>query len=318
MNKLQVVKLGLSKMAGRSGLIAQKYSPEILIGAGIVGLVASTVMACRATTKAEVLLDKAKKDLDAIKFVKENEMLEDETGKLLFMGDYTEQDYRKDLVVVYAQTGLAFAKLYLPAIALGAASIGCILGAHGILKKRNVALMAAYKVMQESYDNYRQRVVDEFGADKDRQYRCGIHEEEVIVTEEDENGKKKKVKKTIEVADTDGVNCSPYARFFDETNDNWSKSPGQNALFVKCQQNWANDLLNGRGHIFLNEVYDALGLPRSAEGQMVGWIKNGDGDGFVDFGIYDLDNARSRDFVNGYERNVLLDFNVDGVIYNLI
>lgn len=308
MNKLQVVKLGLSKMAGRSGLLAQKYSPEILIGAGIVGLVASTVMACRATVKAEEILDKTHEQLDMVKFAKEAMPQE----------EYTEQDYRKDLVVVYAQTGLAFAKLYLPAIALGAASIGCILGAHGILKKRNVALMAAYKVMQESYDNYRQRVVDEFGADKDRQYRCGIHEEEVIVTEEDENGKKKKVKKTIEVADTDGVNCSPYARFFDETNDNWSKSPGQNALFVKCQQNWANDLLNGRGHIFLNEVYDALGLPRSAEGQMVGWIKNGDGDGFVDFGIYDLDNARSRDFVNGYERNVLLDFNVDGVIYNLI
>ena len=110
---------------------------------------------------------------------------------------------------------------------------------------------------------------------------------------------------------------SPYARFFDETVYEWKPDPLMNKCFLDAQQRYANNLLEARGHIFLNEVYDMLGFQRTREGAVVGWIKNGDGDGYVDFGIYD-GNERSRAFVNGHETSILLDFNVDGTIWDKI
>lgn len=306
MNKFELAKISISKVAGRSGLVVRKLSPEILIATGIVGVVASTVLACRATLKVETLIDESQEKIGKIK-----------TARETFEEDkYSDADYKKDMSIVYVQRGVDLLKLYGPAVTLGVASIACILGAHNVMKKRNVALMAAYKAIEQSFAGYRDRVIEEFGEDKDRQYRYGVHEEQVTVIEEDAEGKKKKVKKTIEVVDPN--QHSPYARFFDESSANWSKNAEHNMMFVRCQQNWANDLLHSRGHVFLNEVYDMLGLPRSQSGAVVGWVMSDGGDGFIDFGMYDVDNERGRDFVNGYERNILLDFNVDGVIYDLI
>jgi len=305
MIKLNEVKGLVVKASGRTGLVLKKYSPEILMGAGIVGIIGSTVMACRATLKVEGVLDNANEKFGKIKFAHDN--IPDEA--------YDDNDYKRDMAVAYVQTGVDFVKLYGPAVTLGAASIACLLGAHGIMKKRNVALMAAYKAVEQSFADYRQRVRDEFGEDKDRRYHNGITEE--VITEEvvDENGKKKKVKKTVEVVDPN--NISQYARYFDDRSNQWSKVPEHNLVFLKAQQNFANDLLKSRGHIFLNEVYDMLGIPRSQAGAVVGWVL-GEGDDFVDFGIFNRDDDKIRDFVNGYETNILLDFNVTGVIYDLI
>lgn len=272
---------------------------------GVVGIVTSTVLACRATLKAGEVIEEAKGKLDKIHYANQN--IDKET--------YSERDYKKDLTVTYVQTGVDFAKLYGPAVLIGVASIGCILGAHGIMKKRNLALVAAYKAIETSFADYRKRVVEEFGMEKDRLLKNGIVQSKVSVVEIDENGKAKKSQKVVEVTDPNGI--SQYARFFDEASINWSKTPEYNLTFLKCQQNYANDLLKSRGHIFLNEVYDLLGIPRSQAGAVVGWVKDV-GDGFVDFGLFDGENMRVRDFVNGYERNILLDFNVDGVIYDMI
>jgi hypothetical protein len=295
----------ITRVAGRGILLARKHSPEILMVSGVVGIVASTVMACKATLKAEDVIDEARGKLEKIQYAKENIDTE----------DYSEQDYKKDLVITYVQAGMGFVKLYGPAILVGAASIGCILGAHGIMKKRNLALIAAYKAVEKSFTDYRKRIVEEFGADKDRLLKNGITQSKVSVIEVDENGKTKKTQKVVENVDPNGL--SQYARFFDEASINWSKTPEYNLTFLKCQQSYANDLLRSRGHIFLNEVYDLLGIPRSQAGAIVGWV-NGKGDGFVDFGIFDGERMAVRDFVNGYERSILLDFNVDGVIYDLI
>lgn len=108
---------------------------------------------------------------------------------------------------------------------------------------------------------------------------------------------------------------SPYARFFDECSPEWSNDPEYNKMFLHSQQQFANEKLKSKGHLYLNEVYDMLGLPRSRSGAIVGWIydpeNNKAGDNFVDFGIYTVADPK---FVNGYERSVLLDFNVDGLI----
>lgn len=306
MSKLNSIKQSISKATGRAGLVLKKNSPEILMGVGIAGIIGSTVLACKATLKLDEVVYKAKNTLETIDRTAEDEFYED---------IYSEEDKVRDKTLVYVQTAAEVGKLYAPAIGLGAFSVGCLIGSHNIMKKRNLAVVAAYKAAEESFASYRKRVVEEFGAEKDKEYRFGLVRKEEMVTETDDKGKTKKVKKVVETLDPNHV--SQYARFFDDGCTNWSKTPEYNMIFLKAQQNYANDLLISRGHLFLNEVYDMLGIPRSQAGAVVGWVLNEDNDNFVDFGIYS-DNEQTRDFVNGYERSILLDFNVDGVIYDLI
>lgn len=289
------------------GLKFKKHSPEILVGAGVVGVVTSTVMACKATTKLDAILDKTKDDIDKIhEAVEHPEMLPEE---------YTVEDSKKDLAIVYTKTAVDVLKLYAPSIVVGGLSITAILSGHHILRKRNIAIAAAYATVDKGFKEYRGRVIERFGEELDRELKYNLKAKEVeeIVTNED--GTETIVKKTVETADIDFG--SQYARFFDETCTGWTKDPEYNLSFLINQQRYANDLLKSRGHLFLNEVYDMLGLPRSKAGQVVGWIydeKNPIGDNYVDFGIHDVHNERKRAFVNGYERSILLDFNVDGNI----
>lgn len=298
----------------RGGIILKKYSPEILTAAGVVGIIGSTVMACRATLKVEDVLDESRKKNNLINAVHSGEIEVDE--------EYTDKDYSKDLIVNRTQTAVKLIKLYGPSVTLGALSIASILGGQHILKKRNVAIMAAYKLCEESFTNYRSRVKNELGEEKDHQFYYGIQEETVKEKIKTDTGKSKTITKTVEKL-PDHL-YSQYARFFDEANPNWDKSPEQNMYFLKMAQNHLNDLLKARGHVFLNEVYDTLGFERSEAGQLVGWVYSPDstamesGDGYIDFGIFDSNDVVKRMFVNGDERSILLDFNVDGVIYDLI
>lgn len=309
-NAIQTAKFAI----GRGGLVLKKYSPEILTAAGVIGTVGSTVLACKATLKVEDILDEAKKKSNLINAVHDGEIEVD--------AEYTDKDYSKDLLVNRTQTAVKLIKLYGPAITLGALSITAILGGQHILRKRNVAVMAAYKLCEESFNNYRSRVKDELGEEKDRQFYYGMTEETVKDKVKSKDGKTKTVTKKVEKA-PDHL-YSQYARFFDEANINWDKSPEQNMYFLKMVQNQMNDKLKARGHVFLNEVYDALGFDRSEAGQLVGWVWNKDntameaGDGYIDFGIFDGGNYAKRAFVNGDERSILLDFNIDGMIYDLI
>lgn len=286
--------LVIKNIIGRTGLILQKYSPQILTGVGIVAGVGSTVLACRATLKLDATLDKAEKKI-----------------KLVPVDD------KKELTKVYIQNGFELVKLYGPAASLAVLSITCALSGQKIMQNRNAALVAAYKLAEEAFTEYRKRVIDEYGEDKDRMFKYGLKKESVTVVEEGEDGKKKKVKKDIDVP-IDPSKISQYARYFDSGCKNWDKNSEYNMLFLKSSQNYMNDLLKSRGHVFLNEVYDSLGLQRSQAGQMVGWVLSKDGDNFIDYGLYDDTIEKVRDFVNGYENVILLDFNVDGVIHHLI
>lgn len=301
----------LTRTLNRVGLKLKKHSPEILVVTGVVGTVASAVMACKATTKIDEVLAETKDNIDKTK---------DYVEKNGFSEKYTEEDYKKDLTIFYTKGGLELVKLYAPSVALGALSITAILSGHNVLRKRNVALAAAYATVEKGFKEYRGRVVERFGEELDRELKYNIKAKEVEETTVDEKtGEEKVTKKTVNVADPN--NYSTYARFFDDGCTGWTKDPEYNLMFLKNQQRYANDLLKSRGHLFLNEVYDMLGIPRTKAGQVVGWIYDEEypnGDNFVDFGIYDLYNEKARDFVNGYERSILLDFNVDGDIMNLI
>lgn len=309
---LQKITTGLSKMTGKTGLVLQKHSPEILLGVGIAGTVASAVLACRATLKVEAVLDNHREKVDKI-----HECWQKVQDGDIDISAYSEQDKKKDLVVTYTQTTVDFIKLYGPAITLGVASLACIISGHGIMKKRNIALMAAYKAVEEGFSAYRKRVIEEHGEEADYMYKNGLRKQEIVeAAYTDSDGVKHKAqKKQVLVDDPNGL--SVYARFFDESCEQWSKNPEYNLMFLRSQQNYYNDMLKSRGHVFLNEVYDALGIPRTQAGAVVGWMISDNGDNFIDFGVFDGDRPRARDFVNGYERSILLDFNVDGVIYDL-
>ena len=301
-----------TKTFHRVGFQIKKHSPEILLVTGITGVVTSAVMACKATTKVDAIIEESKKSIDMI-----HEGME--AGNICDV-EYTEEDGKKDLAIVYIQTGVKFAKLYGPSVLLGLTSIGCILASNNIIHKRNVALSAAYTAIDTSFKGYRSRVIERFGESMDRELRYNIKTQEVKDTVVDEEtGKKKTVKSTVSVVDPNTY--SDYARFFDEYCAGWTKDAEYNLMFLRQQQNYANELLKSRGHLFLNEVYDMLGIDRTKAGNIVGWIydeKHPIGDNFVDFGIYVLDNEKARDFVNGRERSILLDFNVDGDILSLM
>ena len=300
----------ITRTFNRVGLQVRKHSPEILMIAGVVGTVMSAVMACKATTKLSGIMDNTKGQVDAIHYAKEHpEELKEE---------YTPEDAKKDLTIVYTKTGIELVKLYGPSIALGALSIAGILTSNSIHRRRNVALAAAYTAVDTGFKQYRGRLIERFGEQLDKELRYNIQNVEVEEKIVDDKGKEKTVKKTVEVVDTTGF--SDYARLYDDGNAGWDKDPEYTLMFLKHQQNYANDKLRTQGHLFLNEVYDMLGIPRSKAGQIVGWIydeknNNHDGDNFVDFGIYTQAN---KNFLDGYEKVALLDFNVDGPIYNKI
>lgn len=287
----------------------KKHSPEILVITGVIGVVASAVMACKATTKISKISDEHKKQIDELHLALER-------GETKAGESYDVEDSKKDLTIIYAQTGLKYVKLYAPSVVLGALSITAIISSNNILRKRNVALAAAYTAVDKSFKNYRNRVVERFGKEFDKELRYNIKSKEIEETVVDDDGKEKKIKKTVNVASVDEP--SDYARFFDEYCAGWTKDSEYNLMFLKAQQAHANNLLREQGYLYLNTVYDMIGIPKTKAGQVVGWVydeSNPDIDNYVDFGIYDLYDENKRDFVNGRERSVLLDFNVDGNIW---
>lgn len=283
----------MSRRIAGAVLKTKAQSPTILFGAGVVGVVSTVVLASKATLKLEGILEDTHEKFEMVNTLNHDK--------------YSEQDRAKDKAVVYTQTVVNISKLYAPAVGIGILSIAALTGSHHILTKRNAALTAAYAGLDRALRDYRGRVSDEIGVEREARIWQPTEKVEVI----DEDGKKSKV----EVATERGG--SPYKVVFDETNQNWQRADEYNQLFIQAQQNWANDLLRAKGHVFLNEVHDMLGLPRTKAGQIVGWVMDGDGDNYIDFGVFN-NISRGMQFVTGNERSIWLDFNVDGPVLDLL
>lgn len=309
MTKLRVrlpeIKLSeeVSRKIGMTGLKLRAASPELLVGVGIAGVIVSAAIACKATLKAEAVMKETKETLDKIEECKETVDSE----------KYSEADYKKDLRLVYLQTCVKMAKIYAPAAIIGVMSITCILAGHDILKKRNIAINAAYSAAAKSFSDYSERVREELGEDADRRFRYNIKKKETEVTEINENGEEVTVKKEADTSDYDGR--SGTARWMDDCKNVDGKDLEYKLWKIKCYETTCNQLLRSRGYLFLNEVYEALGLPITSDGQILGWIYNDrcpNGDNYVDFGLQEV--MRDGDSETSY----LLDFNIDGNILNEI
>lgn len=322
---LSVIKDAGLKLFHKASFQTQKHSPEILIGLGIAGVVAGTILACRATLKAKPVLEDAKAKLDDIKGnAEERQAVLENLGSNADEKNELALVTTKDKTQIYTATAIDLVKLYAGPTLLVAGGIASILCAYNVMNKRSLAILATCKGLQQAYESYRARVVEDYGEEIDRDFHLGLRNSESIETVIGSDGKKKKQKVTVKIADPNAY--SQYAKWFDETVPNWRSSAELNMSFIRMQQNYANDLLKIRGHIFLNEVYDLLGIDRTQSGAVVGWVldlspenyMDRKVDNYIDFGVFVNDKEQARAFVNGNESRILLDFNVDGIIYDLI
>lgn len=293
-----------SKFISKLFFKVRKNSPEIFIVTGIVGIVTSTVMACRATTKISEISEEAIETLEKIEKAVEQKR-----------EDYTEEDAKRDKSITYIQTGFKYVKLYAPSVFVGGLSIACILASHSIMHKRNLGLAAAYAAVDQSYKAYRNKVKERFGEEVDKIVQYGLTDEKIEEVVTDENGKEKKIKKKILV--TDDKDLGPYARIFDESSRCWEDDAEYNLNFLIGVENAMTNKLIANRYLFLNEVYEALDIQPTKLGQTVGWVydpHNPESPNCVDLGIFNVHRKKARDFVNGYEKCIIIDPNVEGDI----
>ena len=291
----------VSKIKMFTGMKVEVYKPEIFLGIGLGLIGVGIVEACKSTFEAEEVIEPAIEDIYDIK--------EDFKAEAI-----TGDEYVKDLSTAYFRTFRGILKVYLKAGILIAGGTGCILYSHGIIRDDNLKLIAAYKLLDDGFTEYRKNVRADLGEEADNRYLHGLHKEKQIdLMKIGEDGEivKEKVK-NAEVLN-EYRTYSPYSRFFDETSDAWSPSAEYNKTYILTQEKNANDKLRIRGWITLAEVYEMLGFDATEASLAVGWVL-GNGEDKVKFNIFDVNSEATRRFVNGYEPSILLDFNVDGII----
>ena len=287
----------ITRVATKAAMKIRKNSPTIMFASGIVLVVGGTILACKATKHIDEVIAETHEELDKV--------------------DLHVKPQKIDYAKVYMNCGWKFVKLYGPSVAVEIAGIVCLVGGFGKLNKRYLGTTAAYGALQEAYKKYQNNVKAAVGEEVEKNIRLGLTEKNDIPVEETADDGEVLITPTKGVVVNPALNASPYCVFFDESSKEWTKNSEYNKMVLFAKQQVANEMFNAQGHLFLNEVYDMIGVPRTQAGAVVGWIK-GAGDDYVDFGIVNGFSEKARDFVNGYERSILLDFNVDGVIYDKI
>lgn len=306
--KLAVVRTAATSKAGMTLLKTQKHSPAILFVAGVVGFGATVVLASKATLKLSDILDENEQ--------KQIELDDDHQVNRLTNVKDADKQHKKEVAALKAVFVKDVVKLYAPSVAVGVLSVGALTGSHVILNRRYTSVVAAYATLDRSFKEYRGRVVEQYGSEVDKKLVNGVSTREIV----SDDGK---IVSTIE----ESKGLSPYAKLFaKETTQEWSPQADYNLVYLRARQQYANDMLNAKGYVFLNDVYESLGLDRIPAGQAVGWLKDNKrvyedgtvgGDNYISFGIFDDRNA-FHDFMTNREGAIWLDFNVDGVIYDLI
>lgn len=282
-----------------------KHAPEIAIVVGVTGVIVSSVIACKRTMELSEVLEKGKEEVKDIR-----EKYENTEGY--------EKEERKEITIAYAKTGLSVARLYALPVALGAVSISCIVASHGMMKKRNAGLAAYAASLDNDFKKYRERVIEKYGEEAERELRYGMKTETVKEKTVDEDGNEVEVEKEVKTIHPEDL--GDFTRFYQEGCIGWTKDPEHNKLYLRKLESIANDKLQTEGHVWLNDILEMLGYPKTKLGHVVGWLydpENPNLHNCIDFGIHKDDLATMR-FVNGYENVILLDFNVDGNVYDMM
>lgn len=281
------------RFAGSTEVFLKKHGPAILTGVGVVGFAATTYLVGKAVLNAQQDVEEFKKNKQVI-------------ANRQITAAYTDKQRARDMGRFVILESAKICRIFVPAASVGAASVLCVIAAHGLMQRKQTALLAAYTALDAGFKAYRQRVRDELGEEKELE----LYRRPTMRALDQTDGSDQQDYEIL----LSTVQPSLYSKFFDESNPNWTKTAEWNMMFIRGVQNYMNDRLIAYGYVFLNEAYEALGMERSQAGQIVGWKKDGGGDGYVDFGLYDLADASGRAFVNGLEASCIIDFNVDGPI----
>lgn len=304
----------LAPVVKRTAQVLKAKSPTILVAVGVASGIASTVVAVIQTPKCEQVREQFNASVE-----KANECLQQGTievenrrTKEVKTINYTNDIFKKDLLSIHIRKYIGYLRVYMPSVALGSLSVASILVSHGIMLRRNTALTAAVGAVSEAFRRYRENVKREYGDEVDYKMRHSLVSERVKVQETDPvTGKQKTVTKTVtKQRDNDIPWRSDYARCFEPGCRNWVRDASVNRVTLQSFQALANQKLRSQGYLYLNEVYDMLGIDQTLAGHTMGWIytkeENPYGDNFIDFGF-----DKSIDFMSGVESSVWLDFNVD-------
>lgn len=245
-----------SKMLAKTKFTVKKHSPEILLGVGIVSGVAATVAACKGTLEIDKVLAKHNETMDKIRSYPVDK-------------EYTEEKKKKDTTVTYIRTAASIAKIYAPAIALGALSVTSILASYNVIHKRNVALSAAYTALDQTFKEYRQRVIDKIGAEAEEKIYYNLEDGEVEEKVTDDKGKEKTVKKKVKIAKGGG---SEFSKYLTRANSNYTDSEDYLGLWLRGKQNYYNDKLEADGYLILNDIYRDMGFEDTKSGMIAGYV----------------------------------------------
>lgn len=301
----------VTRKVRKAALKVKKHSPEILIVGGLVLAGAAIVSAIKATPKAKEVLD-----------ARENSI---EETKELYNNNYiSEEDYKKSMFTIVKRTASGLTKAYYPTALLFAGACTSVVASHSISKKRYAALSAAFVAVDTSFKEYRKRVAEEFGEKKEQEIFNGKKTEDVVIFGRDEDGNE-----TCTVETSTEYSNAGYAKWFgkykepsgttERGNIMYKNNGILNIAFLKMAQEQANTLLQIRGFMFLNDVYDILKIPHTKAGQIVGWIWDDENkDTFIDFGVFNECNPDREDFEKGLTDGIMLRFNPQGDIYSLM
>lgn len=289
--------------AQKAGFKIQQKSPEIFLGLGIASMAGALAVTVVATVKAHDILDDHKEHLVNI-----NEAADDADNTT-----YDANDLAHDTKLAYARLAKKLVLAYGPAVMLAGTSMFCFCKGQSILKARNAALSTALAGVTDQFRRYREKVIDKYGAEVDEEMRYAVANETV----KGEDGKKH----TVRTMSSEVAGYGPYARVFDDTNTNWQGSVAYVKQWLEGCEAHCNAILNGRGVLYLNEVYDMLGFDRTPVGQTHGWVYDPRRDvdtNWVDFGMKDFAKPNSKAWQLGETDVIILDFNVDGYILDKV
>lgn len=285
-----------------------KYSPEILTGTGIL-LGAGAVV----TTGIQ-----SYKKVPEIKEHLDNKLYEigDQIAEAEMAGDAEDINRGKLVFKAYVETIGEYAKAFALPAALSTGSVVSILCGMGILRKRYGVLSLAYASLETAYTKYREKVIDEYGIEKDREFRFGKGvTEKCTEYENDENTAKNDVQTTYNADETDTIGYSQYAVLFDESNMNWRKDASKNYMFLHEVQMRANRRLDIDGILFLNDLRKMMDMEPVKIGQLAGWVKNKGTEPttFVDLGLFD-NEGQLLPWIDPNERNAWIDPNCKEIL----
>lgn len=300
----------------RIRLKLHKASPTILFGLGAVAVVGGVVLCCRATLKVDDILDDYEERESKIEKSKEDADPE----------VYGENAYMHDKVVSKGMLAGDILLTYAPGIVCLGGGLALLFASKSVLERRNAALLSAYGALMETFQNYREHVRYVWGDQVDRQLMQaadGLTDIQVQNHEEDLTTAIVSIKPS-DFGDGSYEGGSPYSRrFCPSTSTQAVSDMSRNLYSVKSMQEYANQILAINGYVFLNDVYDWLGFKRTPAGCVVGWLYHEDDPAeHIKFGIF-KDDGNDAGLTPGsfYEEEplaLMLDFNVDGVIYDKI